>query len=190
MNDVTERDAFIGAAARGEVPGLRSSPVLGPPRPGGSAGRTRCTAPQSSVRPERPRPRRLRHRRNGGRACFLQVRRCRSPFRDRLRSFMSYVFSALGQENRRATSITCEGRQSSATTARSQPTCTLRRLGATASAQHTGRPPLQSEGVGSARGRQFAELRERTAQAVGWPLVSDRSGLRAAALASRSRSSL
>jgi hypothetical protein len=71
-----------------------------------------------------PDTRRLRHRRNGGRACFLLVRRCRSPFRDRLRSFMSYVFSALGQENRRATSITCEGHQSSATTARSQPTST------------------------------------------------------------------
>jgi hypothetical protein len=124
VNDVTERDAFIGVAARVEVPGLGARPCPGrldrADQPDGRVAPLPSHPCGKSVPPPRP----LRHRRNGGPACFLQVRRCRSPIRDRLRSFMSYVFSALGQENRRATSITCERRQSSATTARSQTTST------------------------------------------------------------------
>jgi hypothetical protein len=124
MNDVNVRDAFINTSRADEARGRRARAVSGRleqadcagggtfrfrSRPCGWSGPTAPAAPSSEtwlrlVPPAEP----------------LSF----PPIRKRLCSFLSYLVKPSTKPDLPPTSITCERRQSPATTARSQTTCT------------------------------------------------------------------
>jgi hypothetical protein len=125
VNDVNEFDALIRIASTGTAHGHRPRSNVGRTPPGWISQRRRACqglrqAPRAELRQSMGRNRR---RRDLAGASFLHCA-VDVPVDPRLHSVVSYIRSASIQPADPSTSVTYERRQSPATTARSQTTCT------------------------------------------------------------------